>query len=205
MTRRSLFSSILLFTLLLTLSGCGHSLKVTLTPEQETAFSAQVDAAQTILDGTSNPQDRLKAYEDLGKAYQALGKADDALKAYEGAILLYNYDAIALHNSALIYEELENYDKAGRFMTVLYTQAKDDRSVVGDLIRVLSKAGDTDTALKVLEAYAMNHPKPDSETTHWISDTYVSIGNYKNAAKDETSQKAVPSAGAAPQTTPAQK
>lgn len=174
----SFLTFLLLSTMLLT--ACGkYQVDVELTEEQEQSYESQIENALTVLEKADvTDEEKLKTYQVLGFAYEHLGDLKQGLLYYEDALRINPYDFVALNNSAAIYEELGEYEKASRFMAVLYSNNKENAAVVEDFIRVYCKAGDTDTALSVLEGFAKAHFE-DPEYLQWISSQYEFIGKYK--------------------------
>lgn len=170
---------VLVLTLLLT--SCGkYSVDVTLTPDQVATYELQIAESEAILDAeASTDAEKISAYDTMGFAYQMMGEYKKALDLYEDALRLNPRDFIALNNSAVIYEDVGDIERASRFVLVLYTENPTNQQVVSDFIRIYVELGDTETAQTALESFATWASTQENydEYTYWISQKFVEINS----------------------------
>lgn len=177
--------AILVLTLLLT--SCGkYSVEVSLTPEQVTTYESQIAESQMILGAeASTDAEKISAYDTMGFAYQMMGDYKEALDLYEDALRLNPRDFIALNNSAVIYEDVGDLERASRFILVLYTENPTNQQVVSDFIRIYVELGDTETAMTALESFATwtSTQENSAEYTSWISQKFVEINSAEGSVE----------------------
>lgn len=145
-----------------------------LSEEKVTQLKEQVQIAKDVISQSNDNAEVAQAYQSMGIAYQALEQNKKALKAYEGVLALAPNDFVALNNSADLYEQMGDYERASRFILVLYVSNKTMKSVADDAIRIHYKAGMTQEAKQILEEFATL----DTERKHvqFISDWFIKLG-----------------------------
>lgn len=147
-----------------------------LSPEKTEQMHTQIqEANETLSQEESTNEDRAKAYQKLGISYQALGRYKKALRSYEEVLKLAPTDFVSLNNSADIYEQQGDFERAEKFILVLYVYNKDNQAVVKNAIRIHVENGSTEQALSILEEYAASHKEP--EDIQFISDQFIFIGS----------------------------
>ncbi len=171
------FKSLALTLLLMTLlTACSpYQVDTDLTDEKRQEYIDQIEQWKTVLENEeATDTEKLEAYMEMGVAYERLGNYKNALEYYEETLKIDTANFVALNNSAHIYEEVGEYDMASRFILVLYLNNPSNQEVVSDAVRIYCETGEPEKSLTILEEYATNYQS--DETSQFISDTYVSIG-----------------------------
>lgn len=182
----------LIFALLASspLTGCSKYTvdKPELTPEKIQQYEQAIEENQEKLKNTKITEiEKTESLQSIGISYERLGKYDDAINYYEQILKIAPTNFLALNNLAAIYEEVEEYDSAQKYIETLYQYyGKDTRTnqgVITDIIRILVKNKKFDQARQVLEDYARDNQS--LETGPFVSDQFEYIERMKEAENNK--------------------
>lgn len=178
----------LILTLLagLFLAGCTKYAvdKPELTPEKTQQYEQAIKENQEKLKNAEITEvEKTESLQSIGISYERLGQYDDAINYYEQILKIAPTNFLALNNLAAIYEEVEEFDMAKKYIEILYQYYGKDtgtnQGVTTDVIRVLVKNKEFDEAKKVLEDYAISFQS--LETGAFINDQFEYIARMKEA------------------------
>lgn len=164
------------------LSACASG-NPNLTPEQESAHKESLELAQSILKNTEiEGSERKEAFLAAAIAYENLGNTKKAISNYQKALEIQVDNYVALNNLANIFEEDGDIEQARYYVSYLHKYHKDKLEVIKDTIRILSKNGEFEDAILVLQEYAQLK-QGDPEYASIISDQYAYIQRMSTAAE----------------------
>ncbi len=127
-----------------------------------------------------DPENAEAAFE-VGFAYQQLNEFKKAIAYYEKVLKLVPAHFASLNNLADIYEQVEEYELAAKYIKKLYETNEADNEVIRDTVRILLKNNEPQNAQQALENFARK--TKDTATTEqiqMIGNLYESIQIYKN-------------------------
>lgn len=178
----------LIFALLVSslLAGCSKYTveKPELTPEKTQQYEQAIKENQEKLKASEITEvEKTESLQSIGISYERLGKYNDAINYYEQILKIAPTNFLALNNLAAIYEEVEELDLAGKYVSLLYQNYSKDtgtnEGVTTDLIRILVKNNEFDKAKIILEDYARDYQS--IETSPFINDQFEYIARMKEA------------------------
>jgi len=153
--------------------------KPELTPEKTQQYEQAIEENQEKLKAAElTDVEKTEALQSIGVSYERLGQYDDAIDYYEQILEIAPTNFVALNNLAAIYEEVEEFDLAQKYVEILYQYYGKDtgtnQGITTDVIRILVKNKEFDKAKKILEDYARDFQS--EETGAFISDQFEFIG-----------------------------
>jgi tetratricopeptide (TPR) repeat protein len=155
-------------------TACGkYTIDISDMPEeQRIAHEQYLEEHLEIYNTTDSDLGRTNAAAEIGNRYMNLGQYKNAIKYFEEVL---EFDAIhfpALNNLAVIYERVEEYEKALEYELRLYDANSTNKEVVTDTIRLLVLNERHDDARGVLEAFSAYDKTTGPNYTQFIGDQF---------------------------------
>lgn len=123
-----------------------------------------------------------KVLNTLAYGYTLLGNIDDALKEYKKVLSISPYNDNALYNQGVLLWKKEDYQGARRSFLILYETRKDNADLLGSLGLLEKEMGNTERAIRYLEAYLEIEPE-DFDIMLELAQLYEEDEYYGNAVE----------------------
>ncbi len=155
-------------------------------PEEVEAFHReQLETYLALLE--EDPYNKDYLFE-VAYRYGKLGDGKKSEEYYLKVLEITPNDQTTLNNLANLYEEVGDYEQASIVISDLFNLNQTSVEVVRDTVRILLKAGKDIQAQDALEIFAreIGDNANTEEMTQFISDTFQSILDYREANGIET-------------------
>ena len=171
------------------LTACSkYNVDKNLTPEKQTEHETILEESLAAIgDENSTAVVILQATQEAAVRYARLGDYKNAIKYYEKVLEKAPADFLTLNNLSALYEEIEEYELAAKYVVQLHVLYKEKQGVINDTIRILVKNGRFEDAQLVLNEYASNYQS--DATAPFISEQFEYINRMRNKAEGTTSEE----------------
>lgn len=165
----------------LTLTACNNNWEIDTSGLEPGFIEHKKGLIEKNMATLEEKPDDFTAIFEIAHGYQMIGEYRKSIEYYEKTLALDPGYFSTLNNMADIYEQVEEYDLAAKYIKDLYNRNQSNQDVVTDTVRILLKAGEPDNAKVALESFIQAVKDEQKEVNpQLISDLFQSIVDYKN-------------------------